>query len=76
MAIRVRMFASLQEKWRIDQVEVEPCGLETVADVWQSLTGEALPPHVLSAVNMDYASPATPVKDEDEVAFFPPVTGG
>jgi molybdopterin synthase sulfur carrier subunit len=28
------------------------------------------------AVNQDMADPATPVKNGDEVAFFPPVTGG
>jgi molybdopterin synthase sulfur carrier subunit len=28
------------------------------------------------AVNHDMADPATPVKAGDEVAFFPPVTGG
>lgn len=29
-----------------------------------------------AAVNQDIASTDTPVKDGDEVAFFPPVTGG
>ena len=28
------------------------------------------------AVNQSYARPTTPVKDADEVALFPPVTGG
>ena len=28
------------------------------------------------AVNQDYARDADPVSDEDEVALFPPVTGG
>jgi sulfur-carrier protein len=28
------------------------------------------------AVNQDMAEPTTPVKSGDEVAFFPPVTGG
>ena len=28
------------------------------------------------AVNQDYANLDYPVKDSDEVAFFPPVTGG
>jgi molybdopterin synthase sulfur carrier subunit len=31
---------------------------------------------VRAAVNQDMATPATPVRDGDEVAFFPPVTGG
>jgi molybdopterin converting factor small subunit len=28
------------------------------------------------AVNQSYAKPSTPVRDGDEVALFPPVTGG
>lgn len=31
---------------------------------------------IRAAVNQDIASDATPVKDGDEIAFFPPVTGG
>jgi molybdopterin synthase sulfur carrier subunit len=32
--------------------------------------------NVRMAVNQDMASAETPIKDGDEVAFFPPVTGG
>jgi molybdopterin synthase sulfur carrier subunit len=28
------------------------------------------------AINQSHASEADPVKDGDEIAFFPPVTGG
>ena len=31
---------------------------------------------VRCAVNQDFADPATPIRPGDEVAFFPPVTGG
>ncbi len=31
---------------------------------------------IRAAVNQDYASPEDPVQKGDEVAFFPPVTGG
>ena len=31
---------------------------------------------LLSAVNQEMANGQTPVRDGDEVAFFPPVTGG
>ena len=31
---------------------------------------------VRMAVNQDMANAGTPVKDGDEIAFFPPVTGG
>ncbi len=76
MPIRVRMFASLRERWRIDQIELPTDDVHTVADVWRILTGEPLPEQVLAAVNMEYAQPEAPVKEGDEVAFFPPVTGG
>lgn len=77
MAIQVRYFASLRERIGRDSDEVEAADLRTVADVWgRSVPGEPLPGNVLCAVNMEYAAPDTPVRDGDEVAFFPPVTGG
>ncbi len=76
MPIRVRMFASLRERWRIDQIELPTDEAHTVAEVWQVLTGEPLPQQVLAAVNREYAHPTAPVGEGDEVAFFPPVTGG
>ena len=36
----------------------------------------AAPGVVRAAVNQDYAEPGDPVRPGDEVAFFPPVTGG
>lgn len=33
-------------------------------------------PTVLVAVNQTFAQPSTPVRDGDEIAYFPPVTGG
>jgi molybdopterin synthase sulfur carrier subunit len=35
-----------------------------------------MPPNTLVAINQEYATPEQPVRDGDEVAFFPPVTGG
>ncbi len=77
MAIRVRYFASLRERLGRAEETLEPSRAKTVAEVWMAVTGgQPLPPHVLTAVNLEYASPAMPVRDGDEVAFFPPVTGG
>ncbi len=77
MSIRVRYFASLREKLgRIEDTLVFE-DISTVSDVWKVISGgEPLPDRILCAVNMEYAEPHTPVKEGDEVAFFPPVTGG
>lgn len=77
MAVQVKLFAHLRERLGFDERSVELPAAATVAGVWRELTGEAeLPPHVLVAVNRSYADAAASVQDGDEVAFFPPVTGG
>ncbi len=77
MAIQVKYFASLRDRLGrgIDQVQAAE-GL-TVTTVWSQLWPDTpLPPHTLTAVNMEYTGPDHPVQDGDEVAFFPPITGG
>jgi molybdopterin synthase sulfur carrier subunit len=77
MPINVLFFASLRERLGKRQMQLEtdlPIG---VAEVWQRSSGEAiLPANVLISVNQAYADAATVVQPGDEVAFFPPVTGG
>ena len=49
----------------------------TVKNVWDTTTEAAdYPVNTLYAINMDYAHQDDAVNDGDEVAFFPPVTGG
>ena len=51
----------------------------TVAELWQQVSAdfELLPDRVLCAVNQEYVDTDYQlVEDDDEVAFFPPVTGG
>lgn len=75
--IRVRYFASLRERMGRSEDEVPSERAITVADVWAQVSdGEPLPANLLAAINMEYARPDQPVADGDEVAFFPPVTGG
>jgi len=82
--IRLRYFASLRERLGVaDEWIPLP---ETVNDVaglkhWlQGRTGpwsEALSDQRLQvAVNQELVKADTPVRDGDEVAWFPPVTGG
>jgi molybdopterin synthase sulfur carrier subunit len=77
MAIHVRFFASLRERLDVADQDLGAATAGTVAEVWQRVLGDAEPPaNMLIAVNMEYADLSAPVKDGDEVAFFPPVTGG
>lgn len=77
MAIRVRYFASLRERMGRSEESLAASGLATVDRVWRAVDqGRPLPAHVLCAINAAYARPDSPVADGDEVAFFPPVTGG
>ena len=77
MAVQVKVFAHLRERLGFDERSVEMPAAATVAAVWHEIAGEPeLPTHVLAAVNRSYAGADAPVQDGDEVAFFPPVTGG
>jgi molybdopterin synthase sulfur carrier subunit len=77
MSIRVRYFASLRDKMGRVEETLVPDRIESVVDVWKAVNeGRPLPDNMLCAVNMEYADPDTSVRDGDEVAFFPPVTGG
>ena len=77
MSIKVRYFASLKESIGRSEDELIFTGPLTVYDVWQQINlDKPIPNHVLAAINMDYVNWDSPVSDGDEVAFFPPVTGG
>jgi molybdopterin synthase sulfur carrier subunit len=74
--ITVRYFASLRERVGRGEEQVEAQGVSCVADVWSRVSGEPLPANTLVAINQEYASLTSIVRAGDEVAFFPPVTGG
>lgn len=77
LSIQVKFFASLREKLQLDECQLEAQQAATVAQVWQITTkGQPVPDNLLSAINMEYVAFDHPVTDGDEVAFFPPVTGG
>lgn len=75
-SIQVRYFASLRERVGRGEEQVEATGIATVADVWRRVAREPMPANTLMAINQEYAAVDTPVRAGDEVAFFPPVTGG
>lgn len=77
MSISVRYFARLREELGRAGDQLDAAGIGTPADAWAHANpGVPMPPNTLVAVNQDYAALDSPVGDGDEIAFFPPVTGG
>jgi molybdopterin synthase sulfur carrier subunit len=83
--IEVRYFARLRERLGTgaEQIEATPeladLGTLTVhlsrrGGVWAEALGADQT--LMTAVNQELAGPHTPIQDGDEVAYFPPVTGG
>jgi molybdopterin converting factor subunit 1 len=83
--MRVLYFAWLRQKVGLAEEEVAPpAEVRDVAGLvaWLAARSPAYagafadPRQVRAAVNQDFAPPDHPVRPGDEVAFFPPVTGG
>ncbi len=75
MSITVKFFARLREQ--VGQAELTLEQADDVQSAWnQSTNNMDMPDNTLCAINMEYVDIHTAVKDNDEVAFFPPVTGG
>jgi molybdopterin synthase sulfur carrier subunit len=75
MSIHVKFFASLKERLNIEDSEID--AVSTASEAWDLVTNKAdRPDNILVAINLEYATFDDNVKDGDEVAFFPPVTGG
>jgi sulfur-carrier protein len=83
--LTILYFAWLRERIGSGQEELRvPDGVDTVAKLVDHLV--ALGPGyanafknrrtVRCAINQEFASPDAPIHPGDEVAFFPPVTGG
>lgn len=77
MSINVRYFASLKDVIGKHEDTLSIDAPLSVNAVWQRLNPERNPPEAtLAAINRDYVDWDELVCDGDELAFFPPVTGG
>ena len=82
--LSIKYFASLRERLGSGGEQINlPAGVGTVGELRAHLAARAgestrltTTKNLRCACNQDMATDATPVKDGDEVAFFPPVTGG
>jgi molybdopterin converting factor subunit 1 len=83
--VNVLYFAWLRQRTGVGQEELPlPDGVATVGELvdWLKARGPGYarafeqPRAVRAAVNQEYVPYDHPLRDGDEVAFFPPVTGG
>lgn len=83
--MKVLYFAWLKERTGVSEEEVTPPESVTTLGDFIAWLKERSPGHAAAlgdmsvlraAVNQEMARPETPVGRDDEVAFFPPMTGG
>jgi sulfur-carrier protein len=81
MSIRVLFFASLADIAGMRETSLDATDFPDVKSVFEKFARdfpsfESYRSSVLFALNSEFARPGSPVKDGDEIAFFPPVSGG
>ena len=77
MSITVRYFASLKEQVGCAEQSINLETATAVKAVWRQLNPNVdLSANILAAVNQEYVTLDYLVNEGDELAFFPPVTGG
>src|SRR5262245_27365078 len=81
MQIHILLFATLKDLVGGNRLTLTVADGATVSDVRRTLISQY--PHIeanvnaaIAAVNEEYAFPNDPVHNGDQVAFFPPVSGG
>ena len=80
-SVRIRLFARLAEVAGTRQAEVELGEGLTAGDAYRLLCRrfpgmEGLGGSLMYAVNAEYVSAEQPLRDGDELALIPPVSGG
>jgi molybdopterin converting factor subunit 1 len=81
MKVRIRLFGAVSERAGLDEETIEIPDGATAGDVLRLVerrypSTAGLLPRVAVAVNLELASMAAPLADDDEVALLPPVAGG
>jgi sulfur-carrier protein len=78
MQVSVKYFASLRELIGEASSVIDVEENTSVSELWQSIlkSKNIEFDNVMMAVNMEYVQSEHQLKTGDEVAFFPPVTGG
>ncbi len=72
--LRVLAFARYRALLGFERLDLPTA--PTLGDLLKDPRFEALPKDALLAVNQSFADASAPLKDGDEVALLPPVSGG
>jgi len=76
MKISIKYFANMRDIMGRADDSIDLDDGATVGDLWAKVSDNKMPDNTLIAVNMEYTDHAHGLNEGDEVAFFPPVTGG
>jgi molybdopterin synthase catalytic subunit/molybdopterin synthase sulfur carrier subunit len=81
MIVRVRLFAAARQLAGAEAIEVDVPQGATVGELRERLAAQwpqlsPLTPHVLFAINSEYADSRTVIPPSGEIACIPPVSGG
>jgi sulfur-carrier protein len=81
MSIKILFFASLAEITGKREMNVDRASFSTIGSVFDKLVQDYpslgnYRSSALFALNSEFARSDAPIKDGDELAFFPPVSGG
>lgn len=78
--MKVYYFASLRESLKIADEEIQATSNMTIGDLRTLLANKHGKQHftknILCALNQELTNNAATINNTDEIAFYPPVTGG
>ena len=81
MQVRALFFASLKDIVGSRELNLDVPAGSTISDLLTQLESQyprfkEYRPVILTAINEEYVDKAAPISDGDEIAIFPPVSGG
>jgi molybdopterin converting factor subunit 1 len=79
--VRIRLFARYREATGQERMDVDLPEGSSVDTAWKAIVDRhpdlaRYRPYTLFAVGHDYVEPDHPLKPDDELCLFPPVSGG
>ncbi|MBI3541134.1 MAG: MoaD/ThiS family protein [Deltaproteobacteria bacterium] len=81
MKIQLKFFSTLKERFKSDGRQIEVFGEKSAQEIFETIFEDSelakrFLPSTRFAINCEYVSSDAILKDGDELAFIPPVSGG